>query len=356
MDNEDKDSSQKTEQPTERRIREARNKGNIPVSKELNTFIFFVVFTILISYFIPNIVSKSLYKLIGYISNPHNIIVSKSTIFDIAKELMFILFSIILLPIVVVMLCSFLSNISQNGILFAPEAVKLDLKRISIIAGLKRILSLNAILEMSKGLLKIIVVGIIIYLSLGKHISQISLLHTLDISQSMLFLHKFLSEMFIAISIIMMFIGGFDLLYQRKRYINNLMMTKEEVKKEYKETEGDPKIKSKLRRLREKLMKSRMMSQVPKADVVITNPTHYAIALKYDEKNDLAVPIVTAKGVDEIALTIRKIAKEHKIPIFEDPPLAQSLYKAVDLNEEIPLEFYKAVAKIIAKVLKMKRK
>ena len=160
--------------------------------------------------------------------------------------------------------------------------------------------------------------------------------------------------MLITICIIIGFIALLDLLYQRFKHTANLMMSRDEIKKELKDTEGDPLIKSKLKSIRMEKAKKRMLAEVPKADVVITNPTHYSVALKYAPEN-MNAPVLLAKGVDNVALKIREIAMENEVPIVEDPPLARALYDSVELDSEIPFQYYKAVAKIISYLVKMKR-
>lgn len=350
------DKSQKTEQPTPKKIEDAKKKGNIPLSKEFNSFILFIFIATLIILIIPKISIKYLSHLSYFIEQPNQIILSPATIKHLVLQVLTTLFFIVSIPLLFCFIASILGNLLQNGVLFVPEVIKFQLNRISIISGFKKIFSFNSVVELVKGLVKILIISITIYLTIKSEIYKFSMLHTLNMPEILSFLNQSLQQIFISVCIIMFFLATIDLIYQKNKYISNLMMSKEEIKKELKESEGDPQIKSKLKSLRNKKLRERMMSKVPDADVVITNPTHYAVALKYSPDNDDSAPIVVAKGLDNIALIIREIAEENNVPIYEDPPLAQTLYKTVEIDEEIPFEHYKAVAKVITEVMKLRGK
>ncbi len=349
------DKSQKTEQPTPKKIEDAKKKGNIPLSKEFNSFILFIFIAILIILIMPKISIKYLSNLSYFIEQPNQIILSTATIKHLITQVLITLFFIVSIPLLFCLIAAILGNLLQNGVLFVPEFIKFQLNRISIISGFNKIFSFNSIVELIKGLFKILIISIAIYLTIKSETYKFSMLHTLSMLEILDFFNQSLQQIFISVCIIMFFLAAIDLIYQRNKYISNLMMSKEEIKKELKESEGDPKIKSKLKSLRNKKLRERMMSKVPNADIVITNPTHYAVALKYSPDDDSA-PVVVAKGLDNIALIIREIAEENNVPIYEDPPLAQTLYKTVDIDEEIPFEHYKAVAKVITEVMKLRGK
>jgi flagellar biosynthetic protein FlhB len=352
--NEDK--SQKTEQPTPKKLEEAKKKGNIALSKELTSFLLFVIITVVVSMIFPSLSKTGVYKLEYFISKSYDISLNPEMMHNFVREIGYIVASLVMIPLVLCVLSVILANIMQVGIMFVPDLIQFKLDRISLFAGFKRIFSMNSVVELIKGMFKIAIISFVIYLVIKPDFAKLNLVHTLEMNQMLAFLNSAIKEILIAVCIIMAFIAAFDFFYQKQRHLSNLMMSKEEIKKEYKETEGDPQIKSKLKSIRRQRAKQRMMSMVPKADVVITNPTHYAIALQYSPKEGMSAPIVVAKGLDNIALTIRKIAIENNIHIVEDPPLAQALYKSVEIDEEIPFEHYKSIAKIITEVMKLKGK
>ena len=349
------DKSQRTEQPTQKKLADAKKKGNVPISREFNSFMIFIFATILAILIIPNISIKATYQLSHIIEKSCQPILNSTSIISLVKEVLTILFSTLAIPLLLCLMAVIIANIIQNGVLFVPELIKFQLNRISIISGFSRIFSLNSVIELLKGLAKILIISIAVYITLKSDFAKFNVLHTLNIGNSLQFLKQLLEEMLITISVIMAFIAALDFIYQRYKHTSNLMMSKEEIKKEHKETEGDPQIKGKLKSIRNKKISERMMTSVPKASVVITNPTHYAVALQYLPNKDMSAPVVVAKGMNDIALIIIKIAKENNVDIFEDAPLAQALYKNVKVNQEIPFEHYKSVAKIITKVMQLKR-
>ena len=354
-ENQQEDKSQRTEQPTPKKLADARKKGNVPVSREFNSFIVFVAAAILVILIIPSIGVKAIQQLSYFVEQSHQLTSKPNLLIELVKKALTVLFSILAVPLLFFLMAVIIANIMQNGVLFVPEVIKFQLNRISIISGFNKVFSFNSVVELFKGMLKIFIVSIAIYVVLKSDFIQFNTLHTLCINDILRFLNQLLKEMSITVCVIMAFIATFDFMYQRHKYTSNLMMSKEEVKKEHKETEGDPQIKAKLKSIRSKKARERMMASVPKADVVITNPTHYAVALKYLPDKGMSAPVVVAKGIDGIALIIIKIAKENNVAVFEDAPLAQALYKSVDLDQEVPFEHYKSVAKIIAKVMKIKQ-
>jgi flagellar biosynthetic protein FlhB len=262
---------------------------------------------------------------------------------------------ILLLPLLLLMLAAFLGPFLQIGPLFAPEIIKPDLSKISLIMGWKRLFSMRAIMEFFKGLLKISIVGLVSFLLLYPYFSSIDHMVGLPIIIMMEDMKALVLRMLAGTLIVFLVVAVIDLLYQRAEHIKKLRMSRHDLKEEYRQTEGDPQIKAKLRQLRSEKARQRMMANVPTADVVITNPTHYAIALKYDP-DTMEAPLCVAKGVDQIALRIREIAKENDVSIVENKPLARALYDAVEIDETIPTEHYRAVAQIISFVFRQKGK
>jgi flagellar biosynthetic protein FlhB len=212
---------------------------------------------------------------------------------------------------------------------------------------------MRSVMEMLKSIVKIFVVGFVAFIAVYPEMTHIRQLPDSDTEALLLFLAMLAARMTIGVAIAMFFVALFDLLWQRFQYMKSLRMSRQEIRDEFKQTEGDPMVKQRLRRLRQERARRRMMSAVAKADVVITNPTHFAVALQYDSKK-MKAPVVTAKGQDLMALRMRDIAKEHDVPVVENPPLARALFASSELDKEIPLTHYEAVAKIISYVYQLK--
>ncbi|PHQ66674.1 MAG: flagellar biosynthesis protein FlhB, partial [Sneathiella sp.] len=235
------------------------------------------------------------------------------------------------------------------------ERIKPKLEKISLLKGVKRLFSLKSFVEFLKGILKISLVGSVAALFVLPTMQQLPIIVSFSVPQVLELMQDQALLLLAGVVAVMSVVAGLDFMYQRYNHYKELRMTKQEIKDENKQTEGDPMIKSRLRAIRMERSRQRMMQSVPTADVVITNPTHFAVALKYSPDDERA-PVVVAKGLDNIAFKIREIAEESNIPIVENPPLARALHKACDLNEEIPYEHFKAVAEIIGFVLRLNKK
>ncbi len=242
----------------------------------------------------------------------------------------------------------------QSGFLISTRSLELDLSKINPLQGIKKFFTLRIIVEGAKGVLKVIILGAILYLLIKKQIVNLPLLPDMDVLSIAQFTFVQVKKLILTAVVVLSIFAIADFAYQRWQYSRDLRMTKQEVKEEHKEMEGDPRVKARIRSLQRDMARKRMMQEVPKADVVITNPTHFAVALKYDSAT-MGAPAVTAKGANLIAEKIKEIAKAHGVPIFEDKLLTRSLYK-LDLDQEIPEVFYKAIAVILANVYKLKGK
>lgn len=349
---EDQDEAQKTEEPTQKRLDDAMKRGNIAFSKEVTSFLMLSLLTVFVIWLSPALMKSANFTLSHYITQPHNfemnldgddlLQLARSTILDVGM--------LLFIPFFICILGAFLGSFLQNGIMFSPEAIVPDLSKISPLAGLKRIFSMKSIVELIKGILKICLVGTVVYMTIKSDLDHIVILHEFNFAGILSALLSLVTKSLLAICAVMGAIAVLDLIYQRMEYIKSLRMTKQEVKEEHKQSEGNPEIKAKLRSIRLERARKRMMAAVPKADVIITNPTHYSIALKYDTGR-MPAPQLVAKGVDKVALRIREVAKKHRIPIVENKLLARSLFESVDLEDFIHTEHYEAVAKIISKVM-----
>ena len=354
MADENQDKSAKTEEPTPRRLEEARKDGRLPTSKELVSFAIFLSSTLMILFLMQPLSAKFTKIISNYLVNFHLINLNTFTISSIAKEVIFIFLLIVIVPLTLNSAAIlFIYFIQYNGFIFSTKSLKFDLNKISIISGLQRLFSLRSVVELLKGILKISLVGTAAYFAIKSQIKNIQFAFFLDMGGIVALSLKVVTAMMLTVCSVMFLISVVDFLYQRFEYIKDLKMSLRDIKDEQKRSEGDPDIKAKQKSKRKKLLKQFNAKNVAKADVVITNPTHYAIALEYDPQK-MPAPKILAKGTDFIALKIRKIANQHLIPIIQNPPLARALFDAAEVDEFIPLEHYKAVAEVISYVIKIR--
>ncbi len=355
-EDQEQEQSQKTEEPTQRRIEEALRKGKVAFSREVNTFILLLLLTIFVSWLMPSTLKYGHTSLTQYISDINVIAASDAKdILTIMRRCISQILLIGAVPLAIALIGSILGNVLQNGFIFAPEALRFDLSRISIIAGLQRIFSINSVVEFIKSCFKVACVSIATYISIAQDLPMLYNIKSMSMSAVLQLGLHCLVKLLIAVVIVMAAIALLDYLYQKHTYLKSLMMTPVELKEEMRQTEGNPEVRAKLSAIRAERSKKRMMAAVPQADVIITNPTHYAIALQYDP-NTMPAPKVVAKGMDNIALRIREVAAQHNIPIIENPPLARLLYETVKLDQFIKPEHYETVARLIYHILQLKNK
>lgn len=348
---------EKTEEPTEKKKKDAREKGQVPESKDLaSSFVLLFVF-VSINFF-SGYIAENFYGIIYYVFDQLD---NAANIYKDGNLLPFFLKVVymgakILIPILsTALITGVLFAYIQVGALFTVDPLKPKLSKINPIEGFKNLFSIKSLVELGKSIIKsAILIGYTVYY-LEKRLYLI--VNALELSVIALIgtIWDLIYSIVIRISIMLIITGLIDYIYKRWQHNKDLKMTKKEVEDEHKESEGDPQLKSKIRQKQREMSASRMMQEVPDADVVITNPTHYANALKYD-KMESDVPIVVAKGKNLIAKNIKKIAKENDISIVENKPLAQELYKVVDLGDEIPENLYQAVAEILAYVYEVDKK
>lgn len=349
-------SGEKTEKPTPKRRKEAREKGQVLQSKELTSALLLLIIFLSLKIF-SNYMFNSLKEHVGYVYGKYLILDDFYTKKEISLLLRYIILkaaSIVAPVLGIAFIFALTINYFQVGFLFTTKTLEIKLSRINPIEGFKRIFSKRAFVELVKSFLKLIVIGYVVYLYIMGQIKYIMRLLEQNISNIIFYIAKVSFEISVRIGIVLFVIAILDYAYQWWEYEKSLRMTKQEIKEEYKQTEGDPKIKSKIKEKQRQISMRRMMQDVPKADVIITNPTHYAVAMKYDkEKYD--APYVIAKGKDIIAENIKKVAREASIPIVENKWLARHLYKSVEIGQVIPEELYQAVAEILAYVYNLKK-
>lgn len=350
---EDQDQSQKTEEPSAKKLQEARRKGDVATSREVQNFFMLFAGALVLIILAPGMVEDIAVNLRQYLAAPHDYQIEFESLRAMLVDTLSRVGTVLILPAIILLIAAAGAGLVQHGFLLAPERLKFDLKKLSPIAGAKRMFSLRSISEFIKGLLKISVVGAIAVFLMWPVFSELPSVPGRTVLDSLGMIHILSSRMLAGVVAVLAVIAGFDFMYQRFEHSKKLRMTKQEVKDEYKQTEGDPHIKARLRAIRIERARQRMMQAVPEADVVITNPTHYAVALKYDAET-MPAPKLVAKGLDAVAERIRDKADEYDVPIVENPPLARALYASVDLDHEIPQEHFQAVAEIIAYVMRLR--
>ncbi len=347
-------SQEKTEKPTSKKQDDARKKGQIAKSKDLNA-VFLLLFggvaTYLSSVVIYSGYRDMILKLWGDGFNlEHESMFSHAAAQGLALNL-FMMMAPVLMAVTGI---AVLSNLLQNGgMLFALEAVKPKFSKLNPLKGFKQLVSFRSLVEVIKSILKLLVVGGVVYVVLRSEQEAFLPLVRQETTQILAVIGRLALKMLLMVCVIMIVVCLVDYIFQKWQHLRDLRMSKHEVKEEHKQVDGDPFVKSRIRSIQKELAKQRMMSKVPDASVVITNPTHYAVALKYEP--GMVAPQVTAKGVDYLALKIIKVARKHRVPVVPNPPLARSLYKQVKLEGTIPLELYQAVAKVIAHIYQQKR-
>lgn len=342
----------RTEPATPRRRRRAREEGNVPQSRELGSSITFLIVSSTLFLLLPALTSSLKTTVSEFLSVPDHMLRDFPDLWtylgNVRNTLLFafaLLFAAAVGGVVVGML--------QTRFLFAPKALKFDINRVNPVEGMKRIFSIRSVMELLKSILKVVIVGYVGFTVLRKAWNVLTLMPQMEVTESMGIIKSLGFELAVKMGILLIILGVIDYFYQRWEYERNIRMTKREVKEEYKDIEGSPEVKRKQRERMIQLMRQRMMQEVPKADVVITNPVHFAVALKYDSQT-MAAPRVVAKGKDLVAQRIKQIAEENGIPVVRNPSLARMLFYSVEVGEEIPERFYRVVAEVLAYVYSMR--
>jgi len=345
---------ERTEQATPKRKQEARKKGQVAQSKEISSVMILMV-CMAFFYFGGSWMFWHLSEFITNIYQNINILrfndVTAASAFavDISYKLLAVLFPF-LIPIAI---AGFVANVFQVGFQVNSEAIAPKFSKLNPISGVKRVISLKSLVELGKSIIKIIFIGSIAYILVKSDMKAFPALIHQEVGQILVFIARASLKICFFVCLAMLVLSVLDYIYQRWQHEKDLKMTKQEVKDEQRQTYGDPKVKARIRGVQMEMARRRMMEAVPEADVVITNPTHLAIALKFDAQEMIA-PRILAKGAGHVALRIREIAEENQIPIVEEKPLAQGLYKMVEIGDYIPAELYRAVAEVLAYVYRLK--
>lgn len=350
------DNGEKTEQPTGKRLRDERNKGNIAKSQEVP-----IVASIMVSFFTLNLLGPGIMQTLEdamstYFGRGATVRqMGESDLVRLTVEVIVVFCKAAMPMLLVGMLSAVLVTLCQTRLLFTREQMKFKLSKLNPISGIKKMFSVNALVTLLKSLIKIIILGVIVYAQFYDKLFLAPRLMDMPVESTAAFIGEFVLNLVTTVCSLYALVAIVDHFYQKFSYTKKLRMSKQEVKEEYKNTEGDPAIKGKIKQKQREMAMARMMQGVPDADVVIRNPTHYAVALGYDPEKHGA-PVVLAKGADFVALRIIKIAEENNVVIVENRPLARGLYESVELQRQIPEQYYQAVAEVLAFVYNMKHK
>ena len=353
MSSEAPEQDSKTEDPSQKKLEDAHKKGDVAKSQEVVTWFMLLGSAMIFAMMAPSTAANLMNSLKVLIMNADQYELGGPGFGAFFNGLALTLVGTVLIPLVVLSTCAVLANLIQHRPLLSTEPITPKLSKISPLAGAKRLFSMESLVNFGKGLLKIGLVGTVLILVVWPERDRLDTMMTTDPLMILADFQEIGIKIFIATLAIVTVIAMADYMYVRQKWWKKQMMTLQETRDEYKQMEGDPHIKGKLRQLRQERSRTRMMAAVPDATVVITNPTHYAVALKYDK--DMGAPKCVAKGADAIALRIRALAKEHDVPIIENPPLARALFASVDIDETIPNEHFKAVAEVIGFVMRLKK-
>jgi len=344
---------EKTEEPTAKRKADARKKGQVGRSQEVNA-----AFVLLVGFLILRLLGgNAVAEIINYstyIFGNLNADINEETIMQMFIGMIILLAKTSMPLMVFIMIIGLAMNIAQVGFMFTTEQLQFNPGKLSPISGFKRMFSKRSLVELVKSLVKIIIIGYFVFSYLSEEIFQIPKLIYMDLMAGLNRMSDSIFTLAFKIIGVFMIMAALDYAYQKWQNNQDLKMSKQEVKEEFKQQEGDPKIKGKIRQKQRQMAMARMMQEVPKADVIVTNPTHFAVALKYD--SGMSAPVVVAKGQDLVAQKIKELARESRIPIVENKPLARALYATVEIGGAIPHEMYKAVAEVLAYVYRLKHR
>lgn len=345
---------EKTEKATSKKREDERKKGHVFQSHDIVSALSAVCMFSTLKILGPSVSKKVTDGMTLLFRHSNEIITGPKDIGGMF-QIVFNVWAAALIPLMIVLVVvNVAGTMAQTRLLVAPTQMKPDFSRLDPIKGFGRLFSLNAFVESFKSLLKMIVIAWVVYAEIQPEIHKVLLLFDTSLGDALTWTASLIIDVGMKASIAMLLIGAADYLYQWWSFERQMKMTKEEVKEEFKQTEGNPETKGRIRNVQRRMAQMRMMQRVPSADVVIRNPTHYAIALKYDVTKAKA-PVVLAKGRDNIAFKIVEIAIQNGVSVTENRPLAQALYKSVEVGDEIPAEFYRAVAEVLAYIYRLKR-
>lgn len=350
---EDNDPESQTEDPTQKRLDEALERGDVAKSQEINTWFMIAGGTLVVSTFSGSVGSGLVTPMRNLLANSWMIKTDGGNLLALMQQIEIAVLAAIGVPLLMLVLAAIAGNMLQHRLVWSAESLKPKFSKLSPAEGFKRIFGKQAAANFLKGLGKLVVLGAVMTIVLWPERHRMEAMVKLDPAAMLGATTSLTIHLLGAVVAALAIIAIGDYFFQYRSWFQRQKMSLQEIKEEYKQSEGDPHIKGKIRQLRQQRAKKRMMAAVPKASVIITNPTHYSVALSYER--GMSAPICVAKGVDNLAFKIREIAREHDIPIVENVPLARALYATVDIDQEIPTEHYHAVAEVIGYVMRLKR-
>ncbi len=350
---EESDTTDKTEDPTQKRLDEALKHGDVVKSQEVNTWFIIAGATLVLMVFSGSMSEGLTATMRGLIANSHDISVDGPALPRLFQKIGVEMLAAMAIPFLLLMLAALAGNLIQHQLVWTYQTLTPKLSKISPLAGLKRLFSKQALANFAKGIVKLVLIGSVLTALMWPERDRLEGLERSDPAAVLPLTLSLALKLMGAVVAMLAFVAAADYLFQYRQWYERQKMSLRELKDEFKQTEGDPVIRGKMKQVRQFRMRRRMMAAVPKATVVITNPTHYAIALHYERGMD--APVCVAKGVDALALKIREVAIEHSVPLVENPPLARALHATVEIDQAIPTEHYKAVAEVIGYVMKLRR-
>lgn len=350
----DQDPSQKTEEPTPRRLQDARKKGDVPKSQEIPGWFVLASGLVVLGVMGPGIARELSGTLTLFLASPHTMAVDAPGVLALAKTAIWRVGLVVAFAFLLMAGAGLVGHLVQTGFLFTTEKMNPKLSKLNPVDGAKRMFGPEGIVNFLKGVGKMSLVAAAAILVIWPKRDMLAELPAVDLTAILSIIRDATVQLMLASLAAYALIAALDFLFQRQSFMKRNRMSRRELRDELKQTEGDPMVRAKLRQIRQERARRRMMAAVPEATVIITNPTHYAVALKYVQ-GETAAPVCVAKGVDAVALRIRALAEEHLVPIVEDPPLARALHASVDIDEAIPKEHFTAVAKVIGYVLSLSR-
>ena len=350
----DTDPESKTEEPSAKKLSDARAKGDVVKSADipqLASLLGAVSVVLLAGGWMTRDLANAL---VPFIAHAGTIDLTSGGAMVVMRQAVDAALPPLILVMVVAGAAGAAANIAQTGFLLTPDKLKPDFNKLNIMQGLGRIFGIDGMIQFAKSAVKVLVTALIAWMVLKPHVGEVRNLVGMDPAAMLPEAMKLARSVLLAVILFLAITAGFDWFLQRQRFMNRMRMTLQEVKEEFKQSDGDPHIKGKRRQIQMQRSRQRMMQAVPKATVVVMNPTHYAVALR-SEPGETPAPLCVAKGVDDLALKIRGVAEEHGVPVLEDPPLARALYASVEVDEEIPVEHFEAVAKVISFIMNGKK-
>ena len=347
------DNSEKTEDPTQKRLDEALKRGDVVKSQEVNTWFIIAGATLVMTAFSGSMSMGLSVSLRGLFANAHDIRLDGFSLLKLSQKIGFEVLAAVAIPLLLLALAALGANLIQHRLVWSHDGLAPKLNRISPSAGFKRLFSKQALANFAKGILKLIIVGGILSALLWPERERLEALEWTDPAAVMPLARTLALKLLGAVVAILALVAAADYLFQYRQWYERQKMSLRELKEEFKQSEGDPAIKGKMKQVRQTRMRRRMITAVKKATVIVTNPTHYSVALHYER--GMEAPICVAKGVDGLAMKIREAATEAGVPLVENPPLARALHATVEIDQPVKPEHYKAVAEVIGYVMRLRR-